>query len=224
MKEGAINVWGGSVQLRMAAAALFPFAAVRAIISPLLASCDPTGKTLLRIRSGSVVPLSIVVILAIFLALAASGGGALARSTFQSSPLVPEDTPEVPTPEGILAETPSPAAPEPTVEVPAPIATEPPTEPTTLPPGFLPAPTLTSPDAVVPLPPAAGQPPLVGPAVPVVEPSPVPTSATSAVPGAAQLIDNAIVALSYVWLCCGVALLALGAAVLVWLARRSARR
>ncbi|MCX7706645.1 MAG: hypothetical protein N2204_01380 [Anaerolineae bacterium] len=176
------------------------------------------------IRSRSVFPLLAVVVLAIVLALAASGGGALARSTFQSSPLVPEDTPEAPTPAGILTETPLPTVPEPTVEVPAPIATQPPAEPTSLPPGFLPAPTLTSPDAAAPLPPAAGQQPLVGPAVPAAVPSPVPTSVTSAVPSAAQLIDNAIVALSYVWLCCGVVLLALGAALLVWLARRSSRR
>lgn len=178
----------------------------------------------MRTRSQNVVPLSIVLILAVILVLAASGGGALARSTFQSSPLAPEDTPEASAPEGIPTETPLPAAPEPTVEVPTPIAMEPPAEPTTLPPGFLPAPTLTSPDAVVPLPPATGPQPLVGPAAPAVEPSPVPTSATLAVPSAAQLIDNAIVALSYVWLCCGVVLLVLGAVVLIWLARRSARR
>lgn len=175
-------------------------------------------------RLQSLALLLAVVALAVMLTVAVSGA-ALARSTFQFSPLVPGDTPPaVPPPGEMITDTPTPAAFEPTPEAPSPIATLPPLEPTALPPSFLPAPTLTNPDALLPLPPAVGQPPLVGPAAPPVEPSPVPASATSAVPSAAQLIDNAIVALSYVWLCCGVAFLALAAAVLIWLARRSPRR
>lgn len=175
-----------------------------------------------RLQS-SVPVLGAVVALALALTVAVSGA-ALALSTFQSSPLVPEDTLPPSPPEGMITDTPTPVPLEPTPEAPLPAATQPPAEPMSLPPGFLPAPTLTNPDALLPLPPAVGQPPLVGPAVPPPEPSPVPTSSVSAVPSAAQLIDNAIVALSYAWLCCGVALLVLGAAVLVWLARRSARR
>jgi hypothetical protein len=44
------------------------------------------------------------------------------------------------------------------------------------------------------------------------------------VPGPAQLIDNGVVALSYLWLCCGALALAGAALGLVWLARRSKRR
>ncbi len=175
-------------------------------------------------RPQNVVPLLAVVILAFLLTAALSGEVASARFTFQSSPLVPEDTPELPPVQETAGETPLPPTPEPGLEAPTPIVTVPPVEPTPLLPGFLPAPTLTNPDAPPPLPPVVGPRPLVGPAAPPVEPSPVPPSAPSAVPSAAQLIDNAIVALSYAWLCCGVALLGLGAVAIVWLARRSARR
>jgi hypothetical protein len=44
------------------------------------------------------------------------------------------------------------------------------------------------------------------------------------VPAAVQLIDTAVVAVGYVWLCCGAAALIGAGAVLVWLARRSSRR
>ncbi len=178
-------------------------------------------------RSHNLVLLLAVLGLAVVLTAAVSGA-ALARSTFQSSPLVPEDTPPVvPSAEEMITATPPPAASEPTLEAPEaplPAATPSLEEPTAVPPGFLPAPTLTNPDAQLPLPPVAGRPPLVGPALPPAEPSPAPTSAASTVPSAAQLIDNAIVAVSYVWLCCGVALLVLGGAVLVWLVRRGSRR
>ena len=94
-------------------------------------------------------------------------------------------------------------------------------------PGFLPPPTLTNPNDLVPgrsspLRPS-GQSPLVGPTVRPPEATPVP-AVPAAVSGPAQLIDSGVVALSYLWLCCGAFGLAAAALVLVWLARRSKRR
>jgi hypothetical protein len=71
----------------------------------------------------------------------------------------------------------------------------------------------------------AGQPPLAMPAVPPFDRSPTAAPATPMpVPAAVQLIDTAVVAVGYVWLCCGAAALIGAGAVLVWLARRSSRR
>lgn len=157
----------------------------------------------------------------------------MARSTFQSSPLLPTATaaltgptvlpptqaPGVPPPE--VPGTPEPA--EPTPELPPTVEARPGAPAA---PGYLPPPTLTNPDALgqgrpSPLQPV-GQPPLVGPAVP--PPEATPTAATSDVPSPAQLIDNSVMALSYVWLCCGGLALAGAALGLVWLARRSKRQ
>ncbi len=90
--------------------------------------------------------------------------------------------------------------------------------------GYLPAPTLTSPDAAAPslgsglLP--GSQPPLSAPA----EAPPVATAQDTApgasVPSAARLIDNGIVALSYLWLCCGAFVLVVAVLGIVFLARR----
>jgi hypothetical protein len=158
----------------------------------------------------------------------------MAHSTFQSSPILPTATvdlavPTVPPPTATAPVGPPqgpPATPEPielTPELPPTDAARPIT-PTAS--GYLPPPTLTNPDALIPGRPSSlqptGQPPLVGPAAPPVEATSTP--ATSDVPSSAQLIDNGVVALSYVWLCCGGLALAGAALGLVWLARRSKRR
>lgn len=176
----------------------------------------------MRTRLHSFAPLIAVLLLAVTLT-AAMSGAVLARSTFQSPPVLPSDTPVLLPPGAqvtiVVTSTATPTAtvfaPQP--EIPTPTATQPPTEPAA-PPGFLPAPTLTNPDALLPLPSTAQQ-PLVGPAVPPAEPGPEPT-ATSEVPSAAELIDNSIVALSYLWMCCGALLLVALALAAVWLARR----
>ena len=87
-------------------------------------------------------------------------------------------------------------------------------------PGFLPAPTLSAPGGVVPLLPGPQQ-PLAAPPAERLRPTSPATS--NSPPAVATLIDNAIVALSYVWLCCGVIVLVVAGLVLVWLARRGRR-
>ena len=89
-------------------------------------------------------------------------------------------------------------------------------------PGFLPPPTLSAPTGKLqPLLPGPGQ-PLVAPPAPTLAPRP-PAAASSDALSLARLIDEGIVALSYLWLCCGVLVLAIAALVIVWLARRSKR-
>ncbi len=166
-------------------------------------------------------------ILAAGLALVLSRGAA-ADTLFQSSPLLPTDTPEAFTPEPPPeASEPLPEAPEPPADLPAPppeaptVEPEPP-QPTAEAAGFLPAPTLTNPDELLSggiLPQA--QPPLSGAAAPVEAAGPTPTAEP---PAAAQLIDGAVMLLGYAWLRCGAALLALAAVTFVWIMRRSARR
>ena len=90
-------------------------------------------------------------------------------------------------------------------------------------PGFLPPPTLSAPTGKLqPLLPGPGQ-PLVAPPAPTLAPRPAAPAATSDALSLARLIDEGIVALSYLWLCCGVLVLAAAALVIVWLARRSKR-
>jgi hypothetical protein len=185
----------------------------------------------LRTRPQNLLILIIVIALAVALTFAASGG-ALARSTFQSSIVPPPDSTATTTPEQIFTPVASPTVP-PVIPEASPSATfvveATPTQivvievtPTVS--GFLPPPTLVNPNALVPgrlTPLAPENRPLVGPAAP---PEPTPTAAAPAAPGAAQLIDSGVVALSYLWLCCGALLLvAVGLAVL-WLWRRSKRR
>jgi hypothetical protein len=89
-------------------------------------------------------------------------------------------------------------------------------------PGFLPPPTLSAPTGKLqPLLPGPGQ-PLVAPLAPTLAPRP-PAAASNDALSLARLIDEGIVALSYLWLCCGVLVLAAAALVMVWLARRSKR-
>ncbi len=143
-------------------------------------------------------------------------GQATARGTFQS-PLEPGAT---------ETSTPTPDLTNPGMEVtltPTQMAAGP-GAPAATAPGFLPAPTLVNPSDLIQGRPALSQPggaPLVGPAQ---APEPTATPAVQPVPGAAQLIDNAIVALGYFWLCCGFIVVALLALAAVWLARRSRRR
>jgi len=158
-----------------------------------------------------------VTILAAALALTTSRGAG-ADALFQSSPLLPTDTPEVFIPAPLPPEeTPAPILPEAPVSEPE----QPPPAPEV--PGFLPAPTLTNPDDLLSggALSQGGPPPLSGAAAPVDEAEPTPGPEPA---GAAQLIDSAVMLLGYAWLCCGAALLALAVVAFVWIMRRSARR
>ncbi len=160
-----------------------------------------------------------VTILAAALALTTSRGAG-ADALFQSSPLLPTDTPDTFMPAPLPPEeTPVPILPEAPVSEPEPVLPE--TAPGV--PGFLPAPTLTNPDDLLSggALSQGGQPPLSGAAAPVdeAEPTPIPEPA-----GAAQMIDSAVMLFGYAWLCCGAALLALAVVAFVWIMRRSARR
>jgi hypothetical protein len=184
----------------------------------------------LRTRPQNLPILIIVIALAVALTFAASGG-ALARSTFQSSIVPPPDSTTA-TPEPVFTPVASPTEP-PVVPEASPSATfvveATPTQvvvievtPTVS--GFLPPPTLVNPNALVPgrlMPLAPENRPLVGPAAP---PEPTPTAAPPVAPGTAQLIDSGVVALSYLWLCCGALLLAVVGLAVLWLWRRSKRR
>lgn len=129
--------------------------------------------------------------------------------------LTPAQTPSM-TPRGAETSTPSPTLPEP-----APILQTPAAAPSA--PGFLPPPTLTNPGAF--LPGRATQSPLVGPAAQPAQPAAATDAGvTPEAPGPAQLIDSGIVALSYLWMCCGGIVLVVAALVVVWLARRSRAR
>jgi hypothetical protein len=72
--------------------------------------------------------------------------------------------------------------------------------------------------------PGPGQ-PLVAPPAPTLAPRATPTAANKAneASSLARLIDTAIIALSYVWLCCGIFVLIGTTLLLVWLARGKAR-
>jgi hypothetical protein len=187
----------------------------------------------LRTRPQNIPILIAIIALAAVLTLAASGG-VLARSTFQSSivpsPEITETVAPIPdfTPGGGELITEIPFVPEltPTPTVVAEVTTivpvvsaAPPTAS-----GFLPPPTLVNPSSVAPgrvSPLAPENRPLVGAAAPPeVTSAPTPPEA----PGVAQLIDSGVVALSYLWLCCGALFLVAAALTLVWLSRRSKRR
>lgn len=187
----------------------------------------------MRTRPQNVPALIAVIALAVALTITMSGG-ALARPTFDSSVVPPPDSTSTVTPEPVF----TPGAGDFTVEPPiipeaTPSATfiveATPTQPavaetTPTVSGFLPPPTLVNPNALVPgrLEPLFPENrPLVGPAAP---PEATPTQAPPEVPGAAQLIDSGVVALSYLWLCCGALLLAVAGLVVAWLSRRSKRR
>jgi hypothetical protein len=174
-----------------------------------------------------------VIALAVALTFAASGG-AVARSTFQSSIEPPPDSTATFTPEPIFT---PPASDFPTITPFVPETLPPPTIAVELTPtlpvvseatptvsSFLPPPTLVNPSALIPgrlTPLAPENPPLVGPASP---PESTPTPVPPQAPGAAELIDSGVVAFSYLWLCCGVVLVAVAGLVVLWLWRRSKRR
>ena len=163
-------------------------------------------------------------------------GDALARPVFQS-PLTPTvtrtatststrpvtGTAPITNPQPITGTRPV----TPTVAAAPPITATRPITPAVAPaapsvPGFLPPPTLSAPTGKLqPLLPGPGQ-PLVAPPAPTLAPRP-PAAASSDALSLARLIDEGIVALSYLWLCCGVFVLAIAALVIVWLARRSKR-
>jgi hypothetical protein len=126
------------------------------------------------------------------------------------------------TPEGTQT---LPVEPETQEEAPAIPSANPQSEPA---PGFLPAPTLTAPDTESGEAPellSGLQPPLIAPAVPSADPAEndnqTPDQAATSV---AELIDNGVIALSYVWLCCGGLFLIAAALLLIWLSRRGRRR
>lgn len=88
-------------------------------------------------------------------------------------------------------------------------------------PGFLPPPTLSAPGSrPQSLLPGPAQ-PLVAPPAP--RPTPTPTGAPNDALTLARLIDAAIIAVSYIWLCCGVFILIGVTLGLVWLARGKGR-
>jgi hypothetical protein len=166
--------------------------------------------------------LAFLVSLAIALAWLISGK-AVATSTFQSPPVFDS---ALPTPTVQLTASPTSSAtssPEPTLP-PTPEATpEPLPSPTRS--GFLPPPTLTSPGTPVP----AG--PSVQPLgdLPVRDTTPEAPSEDESQSGAdspttlAGLIDQGVLALGYLWLCCGVVALFGVGGLLVWFFRRSRR-
>jgi cytoskeletal protein RodZ len=187
----------------------------------------------LRTRPQNLAILITVIALAVALTFAASGG-ALARSTFQSSILPPPDSTATYTPEPVFTPVATDFA---TITPSAPTASPPstfvveatPTQPiiveaTPTVSSFLPPPTLVNPNAVVPgrlTPLAPANPPLAGPAAP---PEPTPTQIPPRAPTAADLIDSGVVALSYLWLCCGALLLIATGLVVLWLWRRGKRK
>ena len=187
----------------------------------------------MRTRPQNISILIAVIALAAALTLAASGG-VLARSTFQSSivpsPEITETIPPTPTltPDGgdIIPQTPFVPELTPTETL---VAEATPTVPvvsdaTPTASGFLPPPTLVNPSHAAPgrlSPLAPGNKPLAGTAEP---PAATSTPTSPEAPSAAQLIDSGVVALSYLWLCCGALLLAAAALTIVWLSRRSKRR
>ena len=185
----------------------------------------------MRTRPHNLTILITVIALAVALTFAASGG-ALARTMFQSSIEPPPGSTATFTPEPVFTPgtgdfpTITPFVPEgsPTFGVELtptqPVVVE--ATPTVS--GFLPPPTLVNPNALVPgrlTPLAPGNRPLVGPAAP---PEPTATQVPPVAPDAAQLIDSGVVALSYLWLCCGALLLAAAGLAVLWLWRRSKRR
>jgi hypothetical protein len=130
-------------------------------------------------------------------------------------------------PTGTGTSVPTPAAtPVPTVTpmptmTPMPTATSEPTASPT-PPGFLPPPTLTSPGTPVPAEPALQLPDELLP----LRPAATETPGTAGGPESgfsvtlAGLIDRSVLALGYLWLCCGIlALIGIGGA-LLWFFRR----
>lgn len=192
----------------------------------------------MRTRPQNPVILIIVIALAVALTFIASGG-ALARSMFQSSilpspgvtatiPSLPTATPTfipnlIPTDVSSIVQTPVIAGV--TLTATLPVETVPTlidaSNATPTASGFLPPPTLVNPNAVAPdrlTPLAPANLPLVGPAAP---PEPTPTPAQPDMPGAAELIDSGVVALSYLWLCCGALILIAAGLVALWLWRRS---
>lgn len=183
-------------------------------------------------------PQTIFILIAVFALAAAltvaASGGVLARSTFQSSilpsPEITETIPPTPdfTPGGgeIIIETPFVPEITPTITLVAeatftvPVVSD--ATPTAA--GFLPPPTLVNPSSVAPgrlSPLAPENRPLVGEAAP---PEATSTPTPPEAPGVAQLIDSGVVALSYLWLCCGALFLVAAALTIVWLSRRSKRR
>lgn len=90
-------------------------------------------------------------------------------------------------------------------------------------PGFLPAPTLSAPDSQLPsLLPGPSR-PLVAPPAPTPRPTPATDNAANDPSALARLIDTIIIALSYIWLCCGIFVLIGVTLGLVWLARSKRR-
>ena len=192
----------------------------------------------MRTRSQNLTILITVIALAVALTFAASGG-ALARSTFQSSIVPPPDSTVTATPEPIFTPVDSPTVP-PVIPEASPVIPEASPSPTFVTEStptqvvaiqvtptvssFLAPPTLVNPNALVPgrlTPLAPDNRPLVGPAAPV---ELTPTQAPSVAPSAAELIDSGVVALSYLWLCCGALLLVVAGLTALWLWRRSKRR
>ncbi len=178
---------------------------VSSIPTPAPATATPTQQPTVSTRAATATPTPMATLFNTFTPVA---------TVFNT--LTPAQTPSM-TPRGAETPTPSPILPEPTPILQTPAAAP-------LAPGFLPPPTLTNPDAF--LPGRATQSPLVGPAAQPAQPAAAAAGVTpeAPAPGPAQLIDSGVVALSYLWMCCGVIVLAVAALVVMWLARRSRAR
>lgn len=192
-----------------------------------------------------VISVRLILALAVLIGLSAAlvwvtPDDALARPIFQSPVGTPTITPTLTITGTRPAGLPPPATQPvtatrpmtPSVPSPQPPTAAPPAAPTVAPPpgdgkapGFLPPPTLSAPGGrPQPLLPGPGQ-PLVAPPAPTLAPRATPAAAnkTSEASSLARLIDTAIIALSYIWLCCGIFVLIGTTLLLVWLARGKAR-
>jgi hypothetical protein len=168
--------------------------------------------------------LALVVLLAATLTGLISGKGVV-TATFQSpnpfdSALLTPTVESTATPTGTATSSPTP-----TLEPTALATPEPTMSPTPF--GFLPPPTLTSPGTQVP---AVAPSPLPGELPVRVAPTEPPASTGTNSPSQtnvkvalARLIDQGVLAVGYLWLCCGIlALVGVGGA-LIWFFRRSRR-
>ena len=181
----------------------------------------------MRTRPQHTLNLMIVALLAVVLTWAISGK-ATARDMFQSSPLDPGATvtsSATPVLGGIATETSilppgavDPAATPPALDTPIPITPEVILPTPTVEPGFLPAPTLVNPNDLT-----QGRPELARPGIAPAPEVVAMTPTVAPVSGAARLIDNAVLAMGYLWLCCGALFVVVLALIVVWLVRRNRR-
>jgi hypothetical protein len=145
----------------------------------------------------------------------------LPTPTVEPSPTLAATAATPPTPTAEL----SPVATQMATETATPVATPEPAQSPT-PSGFLPPPTLTSPGTAVPIGPQASLPAELPVRIAPTTPSPENSSSGSQTSSAitlARLIDQAVLAIGYIWLGCGALALMGVAGALIWFVRRSRR-